>query len=484
MCGLAGYVGLDPADGLELLRRMVEVQVHRGPDGEGVYTTDRSGLGHCRLAVIDRVGGEQPMRSADGRHALVYNGEVYNYRELRAELSDLGHEFATASDTEVVLAAWRQWGEEAFDRFNGMFALAIADAETGEVVLARDQFGIKPLHLARGDGGCVVFASEIRAILASGLVDRRPDDATIHRYLRFRVHDDGERTFFAGVTRLLPGQLAVVSPEGAVERRTYTRLYDDLRQLAATRQPYDGTARERVAASLRTAIRRRLVSDVPVGTALSGGLDSSTIVGTIDRLLGESDTEAAAVGERQQAFSAVFPGERNDEERYVDAVARSCGGALGVHKVHPSADAFLADLEDFVRAQEEPVVSPGPYAQYRVMREASRHVTVMVDGQGADEMLAGYLPYHLVHLRQLRRRRRWPSLLTESLRSAEPLWRLARPRLLDRLLHRRPVPVDSLLAADFLAAHAGDRFEVVADDLKAPLEDDLFRHSLPALLSF
>src|SRR6266540_2598263 len=313
MCGIAGYVGISRGYGPAILERMARAQAHRGPDGEGFFLDELVGLAHRRLAVIDRVGGEQPMRSPDGRYVLVYNGEVYNYRELRDELAGLGHELATASDTEVVLAAWARWGVAALDRF-----------------------GIKPLYLAEDGDGRVVFASETRPILASGVIARRPDDLAIYRYLRFRVHDDTERTFFAGVSRLLPGQLAVITPDGRVRRETYTSLYDELRRLAADPKPYDADARNRFAAALRNAIRSRLVSDVPVGTALSGGLDSSTVVATINGLLAESDPAAGAVGVRQQTFSAVFPGEPNDEERYVDAVAQACGSPLVVHKARPT----------------------------------------------------------------------------------------------------------------------------------------------------
>ncbi|MDQ1653679.1 MAG: hypothetical protein QOI35_2879 [Cryptosporangiaceae bacterium] len=483
MCGVAGYVGLARGDGLARLRAMAQVQAHRGPDGDGFAAGERWGLAHRRLAVIDRLGGEQPKYSPDGRYVLVYNGEVYNYRELRNELSGLGHVFRTAGDTEVVLAAWTQWGRAAFDRFDGMFALAIADTWTGDVVLARDQFGIKPLYFAEDGRGAVVFASEIRAVLASGLIEPSADDVTIYRYLRYRVHDDTERTFFAGIARVLPGELAVISADGQVSRSVYTSLYRDLRTLAASPRPYDGEARARFGGALRAAVRSRLVSDVPVGTALSGGLDSSTIVTTINRLLTEEDPEAAAVGTRQQAFSAIFPGERNDEERYADAVAARCS-ALGLHKVRPTVAGFLADLQDFVTAQEEPVISTGPYAQYCVMREAARHVTVMVDGQGADEMMAGYVPYYLVNIRQLWRQGQRARAVRELTRSADVLWRLARDRISDALLGRSGLSVTGLLGEEFVSAHSGERLDVIGDDLKARLEDDLFRHSLQALLRY
>jgi asparagine synthase (glutamine-hydrolysing) len=444
------------------------------------------GLAHRRLAVIDRDGGAQPMYSPDGRYALVYNGEVYNYRALRDSLTAAGRSFTTDSDTEVVLAAWEHWGEDAFDRFEGMFALAIADRESGRVVLARDHFGIKPLYLAKDDDGRVFFASEFKALFASGTVQRRPDDQTIYRYLQLRVHDDTERTFFAGVSRLMPGELASIESDGRIERRRYTRLYDDLAALsnAGAGKSYDDPARVRVATALRNAVRMRLVSDVPVGTALSGGLDSATIVTTINQLLAESDAETAQIGAEQQTFSAVFPGERNDEERYVDAVATRCGRALRVHKVRPNPDQFIEDLPDFIRTQEEPVISTGPYAQYRVMCRATQHVTVMIDGQGADEMLAGYLPYYLVRLRQLRQERGRLAAGMELGRSVDVLWRLVRFRLADRLRRRHPLPVSDLLDPAFLAAHSGQRLPVIRDNLKTRLLDDLFRHSLPSLLRY
>ncbi|WP_131735533.1 asparagine synthase (glutamine-hydrolyzing) [Actinomadura roseirufa] len=480
MCGVAGYVGITGESGEDVLRRMAAAQEHRGPDGSGFFTTARTGLAHRRLVIIDRLGGTQPMYSRDGRYVLVYNGEVYNYRELRTELVQLGHSFDTNSDTEVVLAAWTQWGTGAFDRFNGMFALAIVDTETEQVTLARDHFGIKPLYLARYGDGKVLFASEIKPLLATGLVERVPDETTLYRYLRFRVHDDTPNTFFAGITRLMPGQCAVISPDGDVRPHTYTTLYEDLRKGAGHR-PYDRRARRAFEQVVRRAIRDRLVSDVPVGTALSGGLDSSTIVTTINDLLASSDEAAGAVGVAQQTFSAVFPGECNDEERYVDVVADNCVD-LRVHKVHPKAAEFVSDLTDFVRTQEEPVVSTGPYAQYRVMRAAGEHVTVMLDGQGADELMAGYVPFYWVHIRQLWRRGRRGRAIVELISARDVLWRLGRTRVGERLRRRRRAPVTDLLAAGFREAHAGETFTVNRDDLKARLLDDTFRHSLPALL--
>lgn len=484
MCGIAGYVGLREVEGAPLLELMGRAQRHRGPDGQAVWVGRQFGFAHQRLAILDRAGGAQPMVSPDGRYVLIYNGEVYNFRELRQELEALGRRFRTSCDTEVVLAAYERWKDEAFDRFNGMFALAIADTHTGQVVLARDHFGIKPLYFANGPSGEALFASEIGAMLVTGRLERRPDDTTIYRYLRWRVHDDTERTFYEGIRRLLPGHAATISPDGSIRVFTYTRLFDELRELAERNEPYDDQARRRFSEALQAAIRQRLVSDVPVGTALSGGLDSSTVVATVDRAMAGHAADIEALGPRQQTFSAVFPGELNDEERYVDAVAANCSDSLAVHKIVPDPQTFLVDLSDFLRTQQEPVVSTAPYAQYVVMRLASKHVTVMVDGQGADELLAGYAAYHLLYLKNLRRKGGLLRATGGLLRSLDVLWRLGRFRVFDRLHRRTGIAITDLLDPAFMAEHATERFDVVRDDIKRRLEDDVFRHSLQCLLRY
>ncbi|MCU1538836.1 MAG: asparagine synthase (glutamine-hydrolyzing) [Humibacillus sp.] len=506
MCGIAGYFGLEPDQ--DLLRRMGAAQVHRGPDGNGIFVDGPVGLAHQRLAIIDREGGHQPMTTADRRFVLSYNGEVYNYRELRAELESLSRTFVTQSDTEVVLQAFAQWGAEAFDRFDGMFALAVWDTAEQTLTLARDQFGIKPLHIAevtaahRDGGAAWLFSSEIRPILASGRHDRAPDERTLYRYLRHRIHDDGAATFFAGIERLLPGEMATINAAG-LQRRQYGTLREDLARIrpattSTTTTTATGTSgpvadgsghtsvdeRERVEvmrAGLERSIALRLRSDVPVGTSLSGGLDSSAIAVGIDRLLLAHDASADAVGHRQQTFSAVFTGYRNDEERWVQDAVDACRGPVASHRIRPTSDELLSDLADFVATQEEPVVSTGPYAQYRVMKEASRHVTVMLDGQGADEMLAGYVPQHVTHLRSLLRRDRRAGA-TELFKARDILAAQVRSRLRTRVAGGGSVT--SLLRRDFIAAHAGERYGVQGDALRPRLVHDLFVASLPALLRY
>ncbi|GAA2167670.1 asparagine synthase (glutamine-hydrolysing) [Humibacillus xanthopallidus] len=487
MCGIAGYVGLE-ADP-DLLRRMNLAQRHRGPDAHGTFVDRTVGLAHQRLSVIDAEGGRQPMTTADGRFTLVYNGEVYNYPDLREELVALGRTFVTDSDTEVVLQAYAEWGPDAFDRFNGMFGLAVWDRDGQTLVLARDHFGIKPLYLARVPGAAPdddvwLFASEIRPLLATGLIEARPDEQTLYRYLRFRIHDDGRETFFDGIERLLPGEMMTIGPAG-VERRAFTSLREDLLAAVLTRPHYDESVVTDFRDVLTRAVRMRLRSDVPVGTSLSGGLDSSAVVALIDELLPEA--AAQSVGPRQNTFSAVFSGYRNDEERWVDDALAGRESRVDGHKVRPGSADLVADLTDFVRTQEEPVISSGPYAQYCVMREASRHVTVMLDGQGADELLAGYVPQLVVHLRRLVEQDRRAGL-REAAAQRDVLAGLAKGRVRGRLLAALPTRgrggVTSLLRPAFVAAHREQQYAVPTSTLRERLVHDLFEGSLPALLRY
>ena len=487
MCGIAGTYGYG-ADTERIARRMSGALAHRGPDGEGLFVDGEAGLAHRRLAIIDREHGAQPMTTADGRYTIVYNGETYNYLELRAELEQLGHTFRTDSDTEVLLEAHAEWGTAAYDRFNGMFAFAIHDATTGTVTLARDHFGIKPLYYrvapASEAGGApkVVFGSEIRSLLASGTFEAAPDDRAVYRYLKFRVQDDDSRTFFAGVNRLMSGEVLEIRPDGT-EVRSFTRLKEELREIAARpSRPYDQSVVDEYRERFQDSVRMRLQSEVPVGTSLSGGLDSSAVAAVIARQLREQpeDEGYEAVGSRQNTFSAVFPNSSNDEERYVDALLDENRGQITAHKIHPQPEAFLEDLHDFVRTQEEPIISTGPYAQYAVMREASQHITVLLDGQGADEMMAGYNPYFYVYLRQLRRQKRFRELASEVVGSRDILRKLARTKFSGRT----SVPMEALLNSGFVAEHSGEKVTSVQDDLKERLLEDTFRSSLPSLLRY
>ena len=484
MCGIAGYFGL--TDGEPLLRAMNNAQTHRGPDGEGYFAQDLLGFAHRRLAIIDRAHGAQPMFNADKSLALVYNGEIYNYHELRSELAALGYVCNTDSDTEVILQAYAAWGVEAFDKFNGMFAFALYDTRAKKLLLVRDHFGIKPLYVANlGTAGQpkILFGSEIKTILASNKVPKKPNDRVIYRYLRFRIHEDSSETFFAGINKLMPGQMMIVDQHGT-QTKMYTKLQDQLKVAARQHKPYDAGEAEQYRAKLTQAIKMRLVGEVPIGTSFSGGLDSSTVVAIVNQLMQQDKTATTSVGPKQNAFSAIFPNSANDEERYVDELLHQCQGSVTAHKIKPDADTFVKDLTDFIKTQEEPLISTGPYAQYKVMQAAAGHVTVLLDGQGADETMAGYIPYYFVYLRQLRAQKRWGTLAAEMLQSIDILLRFARVNVKERLLRKTPVPTLGLLGKDFTKAYVGETFSVVRDNLKLRLLQDTFVSSLPSLLRY
>lgn len=470
MCGIAGFWG--PPDG-ELLAAMTERLVHRGPDGEGSLERPYASLGHRRLAIIDVEGGRQPMSSPDGTVHLAYNGEVYNFRELRRELEGLGLSFASASDTEVVLRAYEAWGVDCFRRFNGMWALALLDERDRRLVLSRDHLGIKPLYLARV-ASRLLFASEVKALLAAPGLEARPDLERLAQYLRRGLHDHDERTFFEGVSQLSPGTTLVVSDAGVEAQRFWVP------RLRAPRPVEPARFKE----AFRRAVERRLVADVRVGTCLSGGLDSSAIVVTAAELLAAHVPDAASLGPRLSTFSAVFDGDPIDEQAYIAPVVEASGATA--HYVRPRPDELFADLPLLVWHQDEPMVSSGPYAQYRVMALAAGRATVLLDGQGGDELLAGYVPYHYVYLRELLRRRRYGRALREALAARDLLFPLVRQRLADR---RRRVDPGSYLTGPLADESSLTRRAVAADqratdDLRERLLQDLTVYSLPSLLRY
>ena len=277
MCGIAGLWMKDPAAAplREWLDRMAEVLAHRGPDGRGELVDGPLGLVHTRLAIIDLESGQQPMSTSDGQVTIAYNGEIYNYREERERLTARGHRFRTRSDTEVILELFRERGEEFPERLRGMFALALWDRARRRLYLARDRFGIKPLYLYE-DARCLAFASEAKALLALPFVPREADPLAIKEYLTLQ-HTLGSRSAFRGIRRLEPARLLRVSPEGRVEREYWSLSYAD----QANGSP--GSASEAVRAALTEAVTGHLVSDVPVGALLSGGLDSGARVAGVSR---------------------------------------------------------------------------------------------------------------------------------------------------------------------------------------------------------
>ncbi|TFG51490.1 MAG: asparagine synthase (glutamine-hydrolyzing) [Gemmatimonadales bacterium] len=408
MCGIAGFVapGLLPGH-RDALRRALAALRHRGPDDDGtafhpdppVAGAPSVGLAASRLAILDlSPSGHQPMTSVDGRWTVAYNGEIYNYRELRIELERLGRRFRSLSDTEVLVEAFAEWGTQALARLSGMFALAIHDLAGQRLILARDPFGIKPLYYAMA-GDTFVFASEIPAILEFPGLSRAVDPRHYHDFLIGGNTDFGGGTLFAAVRQLPAAHYLEVplSAPRAGEPVRYWRV-DLERNLTCSFDEAAALVRDAFLESMELHLR----SDAPLGFALSGGIDSSAVVMAARHLLG--------AGAELHTFSYIPDEPRIDEEPHVDAVNRAAG-AVG-HKLRLAPEELRRDIERLSAVQGEPFASPVIYAQYRVLGLAkSAGVTVVLGGQGADEILAGYDRYFAARLASLLRQGKWPSAL-------------------------------------------------------------------------
>jgi asparagine synthase (glutamine-hydrolysing) len=356
MCGICGEIRFDgqSAD-VAAVTRMTGAMASRGPDSDGVVAHGPLAFGHRRLSIIDlSARGEQPMVDSDLGLTLVFNGCIYNYQELRKELEAVGYQFFSTADSEVVIKAFHRWGIGCAGHFKGMFAFAIADRETGVVMLARDRLGIKPLYLAETDGR-LRFASTVRALLKAGDVDTELDRYALHHYMSFHSVVPAPRTIYRGIRKLPPATVRVVQPDGSYDDTVYwTPVFerDPARASWTTRDWEDA-----LMAALRTAVLRRMVADVPVGVLLSGGFDS--------------------VG-----------GESGDEYFYSDLIAKTFD--TDHHRIHIDSSRLLPAVPKTIAAMSEPMVSHDCVAFYLLSEEVSKSVKVVQSGQGADEILAGY----------------------------------------------------------------------------------------------
>ena len=379
MCGICGIVRLGAPPETAAVEAMASALDHRGPDGNGSFSADGVALGFRRLAIIDLSdAGNQPFASEDGSLQLLHNGEVYNYRELRRELEAKGRRFRSATDTEVILAAYEEWGDACVERFNGMWAIAMWDGRKRRLFCSRDRFGVKPFYY-RLDADRFAFASEPRAFRADPGTRLEPNGPVVRDYLEQAYLDHTDETFFAGIRRLPPAHTLVFDDRGLRLSRYWSL------------EPHDppADAAEAVRELFVDSVRLRLRSDVPVGTCLSGGLDSSSIVVSVDRLLRDEHENALAVGERQRTFTVFFEDPGFDERPYAEAVVdRTQSDA---HWVTFGPSDLVGDLPQIVEAQGEPFGSTSIAAGWYVLRAAKQAgLTVMLDGQGGDEVLAGY----------------------------------------------------------------------------------------------
>jgi asparagine synthase (glutamine-hydrolysing) len=373
MCGICGIRG--HAAGAPRVAGMLAQIVHRGPDADGQLTADGVALGMRRLSIIDLAGGDQPIFNEDGAVGVVFNGEIYNFAELRRELEAAGHSFRSRSDTEVLVHGYEQWGEALLPRLRGMFAFAIWDARTERLLIARDRFGKKPLYYARRDGE-LVFGSEIKSLLSAG-VSSDLDDAGLADYLALR-YVPAPRTMFRAVRQLPPGHLMTVDAGGTRIRRWWRLEYGP--KLEAGLDEAAAACEDLV----RDAVGARLVSDVPLGCFLSGGLDSSTLLSFMAEL---SDQPV-------RTFSIGFdPGWASDELPHAASAARAFGARH--HEVRMGADEFLSLLPTAIWHRDEPLAEPSEIPLLRLSRLAREHVKVVLSGEGGDELFGGYPKYRV-----------------------------------------------------------------------------------------
>lgn len=435
MCGIAGMLG--SGDASLLMNRMLDVLAHRGPDGDGMWSTSFDdgravSLGHRRLSILDlSAAGHQPMLDTSGRFALTYNGEIYNYKEVAAELATLGVAFRSHCDTEVLLGAYKQWGTACLDKFNGMFAFALYDSTRKILFCARDRYGEKPF-LFGGDETFFAFASEYKALLQHPNLSLDIDEMRLLRasYNPSTGLDADRQTVFRSVQQLLPGEAMEVdvhtlkhriwrywqiTPPGEYDQRPEAEIFGEFREL------------------LTDSVRLRLRSDVPVGSCLSGGLDSSAIVCIVRRLLGDDAP--------YNTFTGRFPGTHADEWAYAEQVVDA--SHVQSHVVEPTADKFVDDLPDFMWFNELPVGGSSQFAQWCVFRLAKQHgVTALLDGQGSDEILGGYEQYFAKYVQALRAagdtdrlNRELPQIRTRYPLALTPPARALRDRLPFRFRH-------------------------------------------------
>ncbi|MDZ4308054.1 XrtA/PEP-CTERM system amidotransferase [Allopontixanthobacter sp.] len=394
MCGIAGIFHLETPKPVDPARveRMCEALVHRGPDGSGVWAAPGVGLGHRRLSIIDLEGSPQPMHSADGRAVIVFNGEIYNFGELRRELAAMGAQFNTEGDTEVILAAWQKWGVKCLDRLHGMFTFALYDRETRELFLARDRLGVKPLFTARLSDGSIAFASELKGLLAHPLLRREADPLAVEDYLAWGYVPD-HRSFLRGVEKLPAGHYRLLkhgaAPSGPVQ-------WWDI-SFAERRKGTTADLSAELLHHMRAGVTSRMIADVPLGAFLSGGVDSSSVVA----LMAEASREPV------RTCSIGFDVAALDETAHAQQVANLFGTDHRSRMVDP--DDFGA-IDRIAGIFDEPFADASALPTLRVCELARENVTVALSGDGADEAFAGYRR-HIFHAREEQARAVLPAFL-------------------------------------------------------------------------
>jgi asparagine synthase (glutamine-hydrolysing) len=398
MCGICGIINFNNKSVEEnSLRSMMYAMRQRGPDDDGTFLKDNIGIGFVRLSIIDlSMAGHQPMFSTDKRYAILLNGEIYNYIELREALKSKGYIFRSGSDTEVLLNSYIEWGESCLHRLNGMFAFVILDTYTNDLFAARDRFGIKPFYYYL-DQNQLLFASDIPPLLKILGNNKQPEDSVIFDYLVLNRTNHSEKTFFKNIQKLQHGHTLILK-SGKIYIDSWYSLMDKLSEYKSIKFNEKDFLEE-----LNTSINLQLRSDVPVGTCLSGGLDSSAITTLVLNKRHNIDLHS---------FSAVYQkGQKGDESEYIAEFKEK---NLKIHYTNPTVVTLLQDLNNFIISQSEPVPTTSVYAEYKVMELAKNHCTVLLNGQGADELMAGYHYFYGYYFRDLINTNLWGKFLNET----------------------------------------------------------------------
>lgn len=466
MCGITGFVTLEPSPRKEnILARMTASLRHRGPDSEGYYRDGFASLGHRRLSIIDLVTGAQPMTNEAGDLWISYNGEIFNHADLRVDLERAGHRYKSRSDTETILHAFEQYGPDCLSRFRGMFAFAIWNPKTRTLFCARDRLGIKPFYYY-WDGRLFVFASEIKALLLHPAISPAFEESLLSEYLAFGYLSDS-RTLFSGIFKLMPGHRLFLTPDGLrVER--YWDIPHPPPIEERDEQSYIAECRQR----LEETVRMRLMSDVPLGMFLSGGVDSSSIAALMKRMV-SGPVKTFAVGYRESAFSEL-------------AYARQVSGRIGTEhrEIVVSMEDFFNILPQLIWHEDEPITWPSSVSLYFVSKLASEEVKVVLTGEGADELFAGYGRYrfYLLNKRWMQYYRMSPAAMRRAISSAiagSGLLTASMRRKLQHSILGRGEELESLYLDNFFSAfsHAEQRHLLCSfDQLAASTYDSFLRY--------
>jgi asparagine synthase (glutamine-hydrolysing) len=457
MCGIIGQYCFKGQPDKELIKNMSKILTHRGPDTDGTYFNNTVGLAHRRLGIIDlSTSARQPMFNEDHTVVVTYNGEIYNHPYLRSILIDKGHIFKSNADTEIIVHAYEEWGINCLTQFNGMWAFALWDNRKKVLFCARDRFGIKPFYYSFVDNS-IIFASEIKALLAHPNIGTSQNELMVKTFLSSGILDHTHATMFDKIYQIPPSQGLIINVDGIKQFR-----YCDLEiNNNITSIVSDDNVASNIIHLFKKAIKSHLKSDVPIGTCLSGGIDSSVIVKLVN-----SDHPM------QNTFSAQFTDERFDETKYIKLVTANT--SIEPFFIEPKPNELIKDIDHLIYTQDEPFGSLSIYAQYCVMKLAHGKVKVLLDGQGADELFGGYLAYQKNYISELIKRNYWILALKEilgSFRHHRLFYRYAIYQTLVRNKRKN-------LLTDYIKTH---RYE---GKFNTMLHNELFTTNLPSLLHF